>query len=698
MDYLKAPLKGLSRRPSRSTTPEPSSADPDCPRPLSTTPDDNANHAIWTGLKTLAGVLSVGGDVLGPLKSATDAFVKFIEVSEATAETREEYQTLRIGIDRLFYCLAERFGEIIPEGMKSSIINLAKGIEREIMLIQPKEQRRGLGRYATALQDADQVLKCYHRVQTLLELLALNANVNIWMLVDEHVTCYRLDKLEPSHAAWYSSADSQKLHRDECTPDTRVQVLERFRVWRDDDEGEKVYWLNGMAGTGKTTLSYTLCKQLEEDSRLAANFFCSRQLPTCRDAKRILPTIAYQLANFSYPFRYALSRVLGQSPDVHTRRISEQFMKLLVNPLNEVRRSIPDNLVIVLEALDECDSPGEILDALLNHALDLPIRFFLTGRPEPEIRERMCARCGDRERFELHLHNLDKSIVGEDIKKYLNNGLKRANVSDEDLETLTERSGTLFIYAATVVRYVSAFSFSRSADRLEQVLSASTSSHDSDKEIDSLYTLILTNAFDDPKMIDREKEEMKLVLHTAICAQEPLSAHVMSGIIGLRRVESVLAALSPLRSVLNIQTADEGITTLHKSFPDYMFNQARSQRFYCDAAQHNAILTKWCFQLIGAPDPPFNICDWESSFVLDKDVPGLGGRIKRQISGELFYACRYWGTHLRLATISPSLRDQIHRLLSTRLLLWMEVMNLKQCLQPDGVQMISRVRDFMEVI
>ncbi|KAG8724394.1 hypothetical protein FRC09_019196 [Ceratobasidium sp. 395] len=522
-----------------------------------------------------------------------------------------------------------------------------------------------------------------------IEVSELNANVNIWMLVDEQATRSRLGEMNPSHAAWYSSAESQELYRDECTPDTRVEVLERFRVWRDDNQSEKIYWLNGMAGTGKTTLSYTLCKQLKEDGRLAANFFCSRQLPTCRDAKRILPTIAYQLANFSYPFRYALSRVLEQNPDVYTRRISEQFTKLIYGPLCEVRVSLPSNLVVVIEALDECENPkivGEILDTLLGRVSDLPLKFFLTSRPEPEIRERMCARSGDREQFELHLHNLDQSIVKSDIRRYLQDGLKRADIPDGKLDILVERSGALFIYAATVVRYVGVFNFSRSSDRLEKVLSASISSYGTDTEINSLYTLILESAFDDPNTTNQEKDEMKLVLHTAICAQEPLSAHIMTGILGFHQDETVHAALSPLRSVLNIQTADEGITTLHKSFPDYMFNQARSQRFYCDAEQHHATLTRRCLDLIETVNPPFNICGLDCPFSLDEDVHDLDQTIERRISGELFYACRYWSTHLELAARTQDLRSDIRTILSTRLLLWMEVMNLKRCLWDVGVK------------
>ncbi|KAG8730084.1 hypothetical protein FRC10_003140, partial [Ceratobasidium sp. 414] len=275
-------------------------------------------------------------------------------------------------------------------------------------------------------------------------------------------------------------------------------------------------------------------------------------------------------------------------------------------------------------------------------------------------------------------------------------GLKRANISTEDLEVLTERSGALFIYAATVVRYIGAYNFSRSVKRLEQILRASTSSNGSDKELNALYTLILREAFDDPNLDDQEKDEMQLVLYTVLCAREPLSVRIMAGILGIERDEFIHAALNPLRSVLDIQKANEGITTLHKSFQDYMFDQARSHRFYCDAEGHHATLAERCFSLMRVPNPPFNICSLQSSYVLDKDISDLGERTERHISGALFYACRYWGTHLELAGTSLGSLDELRSFLSERLLLWMEVMNLKGCLQPGGVNMLITVQNLVE--
>ncbi|KAG8686488.1 hypothetical protein FRC08_012487, partial [Ceratobasidium sp. 394] len=674
----------ISAPPSPSTTSRAQFPETGCSTP----------HSKWTGLERFAKLLrpSTKAFEFGPLKSAIDAIAETITIYEAASEANEEYKALRNELDWLFHDLAGRFGEPIPPGMRPAIINLARSIEQEISLLREKGLRKTLNRCIEARQDADQVLKCYRRVQALLERLALNANVNIWMLVEEQATLQRLDRLSPSHGAWYSSAESEAIYRDECTPDTRLEVLERFRIWQDDSEGPKIYWLNGMAGTGKTTLAYTLCKHLEGDNRLAANFFCSRQLPSCKDATRILPTIAYQLANFSYPFRYSLSQVLAQNPDIHTRRISEQFEKLLYNPLYGVQRSLPFSIIVVIDGLDECDNDhgvGEFLDVLFNRVSDMPIKFFLTSRPEPAIRSRMLRRKGDRDRFELHLHELDKGVVGEDIKKYLQAGLTHPDLTltDEHLEILTERSGVLFIYAATVVRYISADDFLRSEGRLQDVLEATTGSNHSEQDISSLYNLILGRAF--RRLNPREQDEMQLTLGAVICAQEPLTIRFLAGLSGLKGERSVHAILGLLRSVLNVQQ-DETVTTLHKSFPDHMLDPARSLHFCCDPKKHNRWLAQRCFDLIGTSSPLFNICRLDSSYVLDKDVTDLGQRVKRYIPEELLYACRYWGAHIQLAAQSKDLLNGLYHFLSVGLLLWMEVMNLTKFMQP-GIEMLRQV-------
>jgi anion-transporting ArsA/GET3 family ATPase len=142
--------------------------------------------------------------------------------------------------------------------------------------------------------------------------------------------------------------------------------------------------MSGMAGTSKTTISYSLCVELDTSHKLAASFFCSRSLPECRNVNLVIPSIAYQLAELSGPFRCALSRILEKNPDVLTLRVLVQFEDLIAKPLDEVEETFPEGLVVAVDALDECESKertSQILEALLTKTPHLPIKFIVSSHP-----------------------------------------------------------------------------------------------------------------------------------------------------------------------------------------------------------------------------------------------------------------------------------------------------------------------------
>ncbi|KAH7334540.1 hypothetical protein B0J17DRAFT_527672, partial [Rhizoctonia solani] len=118
-----------------------------------------------------------------------------------------------------------------------------------------------------------------------------------------------------------------------CTPGTREPEINLPLEWAHDPEAGRTCWINGMAGTGKTTIAYSVCSRLDETFELGASFFCSRVIPECRQIKHIIPSIAYQLARFSFPFRCALDKILESDPDVHARALKIQYQKLISEPL-----------------------------------------------------------------------------------------------------------------------------------------------------------------------------------------------------------------------------------------------------------------------------------------------------------------------------------------------------------------------------
>lgn len=510
-----------------------------------------------------------------------------------------------------------------------------------------------------------------------------------------------MDRLCQSLSACYNSAQATELKREACTPGTRVDVLGEMYGWAHNRATGSVYWLNGMAGTGKTTIAYSLCAELDAAHRLGASFFCSRSLPECRDVNQIVPSIAYQLAHFSRPFRWALSRVLEKERNVHTQLLHTQFEKLIVKPLIEVRDTLPEDLVVVIDALDECDnkrSTGYILEALLTKTSDLPIKFFLASRPEPEIRDQMKKQGGRRAIARLVLHELDEGAVQGDIETYLRAALEPIQPSELELAELVQRAGILFIYAATVARYIGHNNFGKHPrNRLKNVLNiSSVGGNNPYKDIDELYTLVLGAALDDPDLDDGEREDMKQVLYTAICAREPLTISTLSGLLGLKDLERVHSALRPLWSVLHVVESSGLVTALHTSFSDYIFDPKRSKGYSCDPAIQDEALLDCCFDCIEGTKPQFNICGLESSYVPDENVANLNARVEKAILPELLYACRYWGTHLERINGTSGTLERLENFLSAQLLLWMEVMNLKRCMYA-GPGMLRGVEDWCMV-
>src|SRR4051812_24634096 len=65
-------------------------------------------------------------------------------------------------------------------------------------------------------------------------------------------------------------------HESECLPGTRTGLLDHIAKWVGDPQGKCIFWLNGMAGTGKSTISRTVARSLIVKGQLGASFFFKR--------------------------------------------------------------------------------------------------------------------------------------------------------------------------------------------------------------------------------------------------------------------------------------------------------------------------------------------------------------------------------------------------------------------------------------
>ena len=497
-----------------------------------------------------------------------------------------------------------------------------------------------------------------------------------------------LEWLEASHAADHKSEleDEQRqlLRRAVCTPETRVRILRDIARWANDMESQSVYWLFGQAGSGKSTIAYTIARRFEfsgdadDTIVLGGNFFCSRQIKETRSATRIVRTIVYHLALKSKAFADAL-HACGNFDTIH-HSVRSQLEGLLIEPWKQAQSADPSkslHFLVVIDALDELDGQDgsrflrDLFDSINKHRLQ-GLKFFATSRPDPDLVTHL-ESFKDKQFYRLGEVPIEEAQA--DITTYLNANLGHS-VGRPEMEKIAMQAAGLFIYAATVVKYVEGYASVEHEERLSTLF---VSDLDSLEEtlLDGLYHQVLFDAqrrFKSQHYLD--------ILHTFLCSAERTSTSTVAELLlasnksnpALSHTEIADGVLKSLHAVLYIE--NDKVLTYHKSFTNFMFDQNWAKKFWCDQAKHHRLLTNSCFRVMDRLK--FNIANIETSFLFDRDNSALPNAVKQNITPALSYCCRNWDYHLSATTSTKSdaLCDTLSKFLQLCVLFWIEAMNL----------------------
>ena len=285
------------------------------------------------------------------------------------------------------------------------------------------------------------------------------------------------------------------------------------------DQKPPVYWLNGLAGTGKTTIAQTIAERTFADGELGASFFCSRDFEDRRNLHFIFPTIAVQLARRYPDFRSIFVPLIRSDPGIARGSLHNQLRRLIVKPLQESAIST----VVIIDALDECkdeEPASAILSVLGQLVSEIPdVKFFITGRPEPRIREgfRLPLLADAADVFVLH--EVEPSQVDSDIRlffrhKFSELARRRPGLdgwpTEEQLHVLCERAAGLFVYAAATVKFTDKPNGNprKQLDLLLQspqcTVPEGKTKFKENMTLNSLYTSILLGAFGDDNDSDND--------------------------------------------------------------------------------------------------------------------------------------------------------------------------------------------------
>ena len=182
---------------------------------------------------------------------------------------------------------------------------------------------------------------------------------------------------------------------------------------------------------GKSTIAQTFAERMFVDGRLGASFFCSRDFEDRSNLKLIFPTLAVQLARNYTGFRSIFVPLVQSDPEIAYESLYNQMDKLIVQPLKESAISA----VIVVDALDECkdeEPASAILSVLGRFVSEVPkVKFFITGRPEPRIREgfRLPLLVDTTEVFILH--EVESNQVNSDIRRFFKHKFSELTVDTD---------------------------------------------------------------------------------------------------------------------------------------------------------------------------------------------------------------------------------------------------------------------------
>lgn len=387
-----------------------------------------------------------------------------------------------------------------------------------------------------------------------------------------------------------SSARDPSPH---CHPGTRQNFIDKITSWGSGGprHPERILWMQGPAGVGKSALAQTCAELLAQQDKLAAAFFFSR--PNIRDDPACLFTsISYQIATKSELYNKILDRGIRNDPTLVKKAIRRQFHELLVNPLQELGEGgeMMKGRVVIIDGLDECagtEAQREIIDIITASILNetTPFRWAFFSRPEVHI---VAAFASSHLlplslRLELPVsreidHEILRYLTDELEKIQVEYGLPSSWLSKSVIGTLVNLSAGLFIYAATIIRFLRERNSLGPVDQLKAVVLLATyvavngSGHPL-AELDLFYILIMQRI--PPKILPILK---KILLLNVFAPQSYMykRTYLVINILGISE-QQFRTACGPLHSVLSIES--QNLEFCHASFSDFLQDQERSKEF-----------------------------------------------------------------------------------------------------------------------
>ncbi len=330
----------------------------------------------------------------------------------------------------------------------------------------------------------------------------------------------------------------------------------------------------------------------------------------------MFPTLAYQLADFDKEFKLKLLDILYLTPEVAGLHFDAQFEQLIRQPWTAAQESSSprsNKVLVVLDAIDECDSTGvlavqDLLDVLSIELKSMPGKFlvFLTSRLLAHVQSAFEKQAqGD-----FIMQDVDRSDIDGDMNIFLRYHLSHppADVEFELPKGWPEEKYTVlliadcgrsFIYASTALRFIFDDCVCDPSEQLEALV-ARMDKNPKDNPyfaLDELYCRVLRYARSKLYYDKTVAERIQPIIATLALLRGPLPMKAFAQFLKLdeKDIREVLQHFCPIIIVPGPDSEDYP-HCFHPSFADFIKSPKRYPDV--DSEKDEARMLLRCFEVV----------------------------------------------------------------------------------------------------
>ncbi|KAK8872266.1 WD40-repeat-containing domain protein [Apiospora arundinis] len=430
----------------------------------------------------MAEVFGTAASALAVIELAAKVTERFVQYAEDVSNARDDIERIKREVTDLKNVTEEKLYTAVQGGedeLQKLDRDLAPGKRRKAMRRFGFRALKWPFRSKEVQKKIDIFRRCSQTISVALQVdeigLVLDINDRTFQIQQDvrlHSRKAILGKLPVAQGAAFDSHAEE--HSLTCLPDTRVDLLREIDKWVQDPNAKAIFWLNGMAGTGKSTISRTLAQTASASGCLGATFFFKRGEGDRGGVSKFLSTLAAQLRSREPAVIPHIQAAIDSDPAIFGKAMREQIEKLIFQPLSKISGAADKDraLLIVVDALDECEHEEDVKRFIHlfsnSKSIQSPrLKIFLTSRPDLPMHLGFTAIKEEYQHFILH--KVATSVIEHDIQVFFNSELTRvkndynASVaedrhipavwpSEDDMRILVKMAVPLFIFAATVCR------------------------------------------------------------------------------------------------------------------------------------------------------------------------------------------------------------------------------------------------------